>query len=140
MDEVHLARMEWLRQFTPSVGFSDHTLVARDGIKAAIVAMSRGAQVVERHFTILPTGDTKDGPVSIRPAELRQLVEFSRMSDSELKEYVQCEIPEYPETIGVAQRPLSPTEELNRDYYRGRFASRVNGEIVYNWEDRPAFE
>jgi len=28
---------------------------------------------------------------------------------------------------------------LNRDYYRGRFASRMAGGVVYNWEEHPAF-
>ena len=41
--------------------------------------------------------------------------------------------------IGQPTRELSHTELLNRDYYRGRFASRVDGEWVYNWEDKPAF-
>lgn len=140
LDELHLARMEYLRQFTPSVGLSDHTLVARDGIKAAIAAMSMGADVVERHFTVLSPEETKDGPVSIGPAELKQLVEFSRMEDAELHDYVEREIPEYEKMIGLAHRPLSQVEELNRDYYRGRFASRVGDEIIYNWEDKPVFE
>lgn len=139
LDELHLARMEYLRQFTPSVGLSDHTLVARDGIKAAIAAMSLGADVIERHFTILAPEETKDGPVSIRPEELQQLVTFSKMDRADLSEYVQREIPELNQMIGEKHRALSHTEELNRDYYRGRFASHMGDEIVYNWEDRPAF-
>lgn len=136
LDKMHLARMNYLRQFTPSVGFSDHTLVARDGIKASIVALGMGAQVIERHFTILPVEATKDGPVSIRPDELKQLVEFSKMDMAVLQEYVQREIPEHAQMIGKQQRTLSETEELNRDYYRGRFASRVKGQIIYNWEEK----
>jgi N,N'-diacetyllegionaminate synthase len=139
LDELHLSRMAYLRQLTPSVGLSDHTLVARDGIKASAVAMSLGADFIERHFTLLAVDKTKDGPVSIRPAELKHLVELSRMGESELKEYVRREIPESPGMTGVEHRPLSNVELLNRDYYRGRFASRVGGEIVYNWEERPVF-
>ena len=139
LEELHLGRMSYLRKFTRSVGLSDHTLVARDGILASIVALSLGAEVIERHFTLLPVEATKDGPVSIRPAELQQLVEFSRMSPPELKDYVEREIPEYRRMIGKQQRPLSDVELLNRDYYRGRFASRVGGDFVYNWEERPVF-
>jgi sialic acid synthase SpsE len=137
LSELHLARLEWLRRFTPSVGLSDHTLVSKDGLKAAVVAMSLGAQVIERHFTVLPADETKDGPVSIRPHELKELVEFSRLSEAELCEYVEREIPEHAELLGLAHRPLSPIELLNRDYYRGRFASKVGGEWVYNWEEKP---
>ncbi|MEJ2352380.1 MAG: N-acetylneuraminate synthase family protein, partial [Anaerolineales bacterium] len=118
---------------------SDHTLVARDGIKASIAAMSLGADIIERHFTILAPEDTKDGPVSIRPEELRRLVAFSKMSRADLEEYVRREIPEFRQMIGQKRRSLSHIEELNRDYYRGRFASRVRDEIVYNWEDRAVF-
>jgi sialic acid synthase SpsE len=128
--------MNYLRQFTSSVGLSDHTLVARDGIQASIVAMSLGADVIERHFTILPAEATKDGPVSINPEQLKQLVTLSQMPEGELEDYVAREIPDYTQMIGVDHRPLSATEELNRDYYRGRFASRVAGGYVYNWEDK----
>jgi N,N'-diacetyllegionaminate synthase len=139
LDELHLARMAYLRRFTSSVGFSDHTLVARDGIKAAIVAMSMGAEVIERHFTILDPAATRDGPVSIRPQELKALVDFSRMETGAICEYIEREIPEAGQMVGLEHRPLSHVELLNRDYYRGRFASRVIGEIVYNWEDRQVF-
>ena len=38
--------------------------------------------------------------------------------------------------IGQRQRSLTPAELLNRDYYRGRFASRAaDGSVVYNWEE-----
>src|SRR5262249_6072407 len=43
LDQLHLNRMDYLRQFTSSVGFSDHTLVERDGIKASAVALHLGA-------------------------------------------------------------------------------------------------
>lgn len=139
LDQLHLARLAYLRRFTPSVGFSDHTLVARDGIKAAIAAMSLGADVVERHFTILPPEATKDGPVSIRPELLKQLVDFSKRGILELQEYACQEIPEYSAMVGQARQGLTPAEELNRDYYRGRFASRVGDQVVYNWEENPIF-
>lgn len=136
LNEAHLLRMEYLKNFTPSVGFSDHTLVARDGIKACIVALSLGADVIERHFTILPIDATKDGPVSIRPTELKQLVELSKLSTSEIQAYVKQEIPDYEQMLGLKTRTLSDVELLNRDYYRGRFASKVGNQVIYNWEER----
>lgn len=137
LDEMHLARMDFLKNFTPSVGFSDHSLVSRDGIKASIVAISRGADVVERHFTILSPDQTKDGPVSLNPDLLRQLVAFARMPQYEIRKCVECEIPEASVMIGKEHRELSESELLNRDYYRGRFAGRTNQGFVYNWEDVP---
>lgn len=136
LNELNLMRMDFLRQFTKSVGFSDHSLVSRDGLKASIVAILLGADVIERHFTILKSDETKDGSVSINPEQLQELVEFSQWPRQELEKYVKLHVPEYPEMIGLKHRTLSQIELLNRDYYRGRFASKINGEIIYNWEDK----
>lgn len=135
---LNLARLNYLRRFTPSVGFSDHTLVARDGIKASVVALARGADVVERHFTVLAPEATKDGPVSITPDLLAELVRFAHMPQAELQAYVRETIAEADAMIGQEHHTLGPEELLNRDYYRGRFASRVGDTVVYNWEDKPA--
>lgn len=136
---ANLARMDWLKQFTPFVGWSDHTLVARDGIKAAKIAMMLGAEYVERHFTILSVDKTKDGPVSITPAMLQELSLFAKLSKDEQKTIVEKEIPERKIMLGAQERDMTHTEMLNRDYYRGRFASLVKNEWIYNWEDKPIF-
>lgn len=133
---ANLARLEWLRQFTPEVGWSDHTLVARDGIKAAKVALMLGADYIERHFTILPADKTRDGPVSITPALLKELSAFAKLPREEQKVIVEKEIPEWQMILGHKEREMSHTEMLNRDYYRGRFASFVNNEWLYNWEEK----
>ena len=88
LNELHLARMQYLRQFTPSVGFSDHTLVERDGIKASVVALHLGADLVERHFTTLPPDKTKDGPVSINPSQLKTLCGLAHGSADDRNVYV----------------------------------------------------
>jgi len=137
LDEIHLARIDWLRQFSSLVGFSDHSLVERDGLKASIAAIFYGADVVERHFTIFPADQSKDGPVSINPKQLKELITFANMSKTDIKDYIVSHIPEYETMIGKSSRILSHAELLNRDYYRGRFASKVDGQIVYNWEDLP---
>jgi len=137
LDKMHLARLKYLRRFTPYVGFSDHSLVARDGIKASAVALHLGANVIERHFTVLKPEETKDGPVSIDPPQLAELVRVARMTTEERRDWIAREIGDFSQMIGTAKRSLSQAELLNRDYYRGRFASRVGDDIVYNWEDRP---
>ena len=137
LDALHLRRMEFLRRFTPSVGFSDHTLVARDGLKASIAAIALGASIIERHFTILAVDQTKDGPVSITPPMLSELSRFARMPVDDVKAHVKKEIPEAPFMLGEERRSLSEAELLNRDYYRGRFASKVGQRVIYNWEDTP---
>jgi len=134
---ANLSRMAWLRKFTPLVGWSDHTLVSRDGIQAAKVALMMGADFVERHFTILPADKTKDGPISINPALLRELADFARLSPAEQKDRVEKEIPDWRLLQGNPQRDMTHVEMLNRDYYRGRFASATRDGWVDNWEDKP---
>lgn len=134
---AHLSRMEWLRTLAPEIGWSDHTLVARDFLRAAKAALALGADMVERHFTILPESETKDGPVSITPTMLRELSNFRNLSLVEQERVLDAEYPGWREEVrGDAHRELSHTERLNRDYYRGRFTSRrPDGSYFYNWEE-----
>jgi len=134
---LNLTRMNYLRGFTHHVGFSDHTSVERDGLKAALVALWLGADIIERHFTILERGMTKDGPVSIDSQQLKSLVEYAGMSNDELERDHVSKIPEYYSMIGRKRPGLSHAERVNRDYYRGRFASKINGKTVFNWEETP---
>jgi len=55
-------------------GFSDHTI----GIEAALVAMARGAKIIEKHFTLDKKMHGPDHIISMERQELRQMVEFSR--------------------------------------------------------------
>jgi sialic acid synthase SpsE len=133
--EFNMKRMNWLRRFTPRVGLSDHSRTATDGIWASKIALALGADAVERHFTILGVEDTKDGPVSINPELLRDLRAFADRPRLERMEIVRRQYPEWEKALGRIRRPLSHAELLNRDYYRGRFASKVGDRTVYNWED-----
>jgi sialic acid synthase SpsE len=135
LESLNLARLRYLKRLAPTVGFSDHTLVARDGLKASAVALLLGAEVVERHYTILPGDETRDGPVSINPTQLRELVHLAKMDHEELRGYVKVNISDYSHMLGTENGELTELEMLNRDYYRGRFASQVKGMHIYNWED-----
>ena len=138
LEICNLARMEWLRQFTPTVGWSDHTKIADTGLAAAKIAIMLGADYVERHFTILPADQTKDGPVSINPAMLRELSAFRNLSKAQQQEQIAKEYPNWKSAVGVPVREMGHIELLNRDYYRGRFASPDgNGGWIYNWEEKP---
>ena len=134
---LDLSRINYLKKFSKKVGFSDHTLVSRDGIKAAAAAIHFGAEVVERHFTILKSDETKDGPVSITPELLKDLVKVSRMTREDRNTYIKENVPEYDAMLGNSRRKLSAEELLNRDYYRGRFATKTkDGRTIYNWENK----
>ena len=135
LSEVYLRRIDWLRKFTSSVGYSDHTLVEKDGIKASLSAIYYGADIIERHYTVLKKDQTKDGPISINPKQLKQLVEFAKLPKEEQKQYIKENIPEYDKLLGSPKTNLSHDEELNREYYRGRFAVKKNNHYHFNWEE-----
>jgi N,N'-diacetyllegionaminate synthase len=134
MDTLNLKRMSYLRRFTSKVGYSDHSHVQTTQLWASKIALALGASCIERHFTVLDSDKTKDGPVSIMPHQLKELNDFAKLTRFEMMEIIKRDYPEWEQTLGTSKRPLSHTEKLNRDYFRGRFASKVNGATVYNWE------
>lgn len=138
LERMNLARMNYLRKFTRSVGFSDHSLVERDGLKASIAALYLGADVIQKPFTILDRALTSEGLMSVDSVQLKELVSYAKMDREELEELVR-RIPEFEAMKGVKHPELSQEELLNRDYYRGRFASRVRGMVVFNWEEKKVF-
>ena len=76
MEEVELDTIDELRsEFEVPVGFSDHTL----GTEASVVAMAKGADIIEKHFTIDRSLPGPDQAVSIEPDELSELVTYSEI-------------------------------------------------------------
>jgi N,N'-diacetyllegionaminate synthase len=134
LDEMHLSRLAYLRSLATSVGLSDHSLVARDGVKADLVAIHLGADTIERHFTVLPEDQTRDGKVSITRAHLREMADFAAMDHAAQEAYLAERVPERGIMLGQQKRPLSDAELLNRSYYRGRFCNKYGERQIYNWE------
>ena len=142
LNDMHMARMDWLKQFTSSVGYSDHSLVSETGLIASKAALALGAELIERHFTLLKPNETRDGPVSINQQELKELVDFSKLDINDRLEKLDRESPSWRVVLGEKNRRLSNAELLNRDYYRGRFASprkdTIDGtRMINNWEETP---
>lgn len=139
----HLARLSVLKSHTRSVGFSDHSLTTENNLVASMSAIYLGAEIIERHFTILPPSDTKDGPVSVTPSQLKQLSDFTLLTKNQQRDYLDTQYPDWKLTLGDPYRTLQPSELLNRDYYRGRFATpRTPGvhrssEMIFNFESTP---
>jgi N,N'-diacetyllegionaminate synthase len=134
LEAMHLNRLAYLRELCPSVGLSNHSMTARDGVKADLVAIHLGADVVERHFTVLPEDQTRDGKVSITKMHLRQMAEFASMRYDEQALYLTENVPEMAAMMGHRSRLLSADELLNRAYYRGRFCNKVSGRQIFNWD------
>ena len=69
LSDLHLGKVD----FRKYAGFSDHT----EGIEAAMVAISRGADIIEKHFTLSKSMDGCDHVCSMEPLELKQLSMFA---------------------------------------------------------------
>ncbi len=74
-DQVNLRAMDDLAEhFGLPVGYSDHTL----GISVAVAATARGAQVLEKHFTLDRGLPGPDHVASLEPDQLASLVKAVR--------------------------------------------------------------
>lgn len=103
-------------RFNVPIGFSDHS----EGIQAAVVAMARGASVVEKHFTIdrrLPGGDQE---ISIEPDQLADLVDYAQLvaatdgSEKTVSETEQA-VGKWAHHSIVAAQPIEAGAELTED-------------------------
>ena len=75
MEDVNLKAMLTIRdELGVKVGYSDHTL----GIEIPIAAVSMGAEVIEKHFTLDRTLPGPDHAASLEPNELKAMVSAIR--------------------------------------------------------------
>ena len=130
---ANMNRINFLRKINDKVGFSDHSNPDKYGNILALVALSMDVNVIERHFTILEKEKTKDGVVSVNFNQLKKLVNLSKESKSDLKQRLK-KIKNIKLIRGQEKRDFTQVELLNRDYYQGRFASKVNSKFIYNWQ------
>ena len=74
-DEVNLSAIHTIRQsFKLPVGYSDHTL----GIEVPIAAVSMGASIIEKHFTLNRNMEGPDHKAALEPDELKKMVSSIR--------------------------------------------------------------
>ena len=75
MQDVNLHAMNSIKEeFDVAIGYSDHTL----GIEVPIAAVSLGAKVIEKHFTLDRNFKGPDHKASLEPKELKAMVDAIR--------------------------------------------------------------
>lgn len=134
LHEVNLARMLAISIFGLPVGFSDHTAPAETDLIASKASAFLGATAIERHFSILDSGETRDGPVSVSPMQLREIRDAMMLDGLLAQKKFQELVDSYPEILVTTGLGPSEAERVNADYYRGRFASWRNDAQVMAWE------
>lgn len=101
--EVNLRAMDTLRRaFGLPVGFSDHT----PGIAVPIAAVARGAQIVEKHFTLDHNLPGPDHRASLEPKELQKMVCSIRQVETALGGAIKVPGPSEMKNLAVARKCL----------------------------------
>ncbi len=72
-EDINLNRISVLHQLFKKqiIGYSDHTI----GSDAAIVAVSKGAKIIEKHFTMTPEKQEGDHIISLDSENLKKIIE-----------------------------------------------------------------
>ncbi len=103
MDEVNLKAMVNIgNAFGVKVGYSDHT----PGIEVAIAAVSLGATVIEKHFTLDRNLPGPDHSASLEPSELKAMISAIRNIEMALGDGIKRPTPSEAENATVARRSL----------------------------------
>ena len=118
MEDVNLNAMLTIqREFSVTVGYSDHTL----GIEVDIAATAMGASCIEKHFTIDKTMVGPDHKASLDPQELKDMVTAIRNIEKALGSSEKKPSPSESVNIEVARksiianRPIKKGEIFNKD-------------------------
>lgn len=99
MGEVNLYAMQSMgNALGVAVGYSDHTT----GIEISVAAVSMGAQVIEKHFTLDRNLPGPDHKASLEPAELAALVKAIRNVEAALGNGIKRPTPSE-----IKNRPIS---------------------------------
>lgn len=102
-NELNMRTLPDMRdRFGMSVGLSDHTM----SNTAAIVGVSFGAVVIEKHFTLDRTAGGPDSAFSLEPKELAELVAVVRETER---------------VLGTVTYDLAPSARVSRSHSRSLF-------------------
>lgn len=94
------------RAFRCTVGFSDHTMDSR----AAIVAVSLGGSILEKHFTLSRDQVGPDHSSSLEPQELAQYV---------------CDVRDAEQSLGDGVKRVMASEQENHQLARRSIHARI---------------
>lgn len=115
-EEMHLATISHLAEaFGVATGLSDHTL----GIAVPVAAVSLGATIIEKHFTISRSCSGPDSRFSLEPKEFQAMVQGVREAE---------------QAVGQVSYGLSPKESASNSFRKSLFIVKdmVPGEQFTN--------
>ena len=111
LNDVNLRAMEKMRrELGALVGYSDHTV----GITTPIAAVSLGAVLIEKHFTLDRNMEGPDHKASIEPHELKRMVEEIRKIEKVMGNWEKKPTAKEIEIIKLMRKSLVSTRKLKR--------------------------
>jgi len=111
IDEVNLLVMNTLKiSFGVEVGYSDHTM----GIVIPISAVSLGASVIEKHFTLDRNMEGPDHKASLEPDELISMIESIRLVEQALGDGIKRVTQSEKRNINIARKSLVANKKINK--------------------------
>jgi len=110
MKDVNLNAMVNIRNtFGVNSGYSDHT----EGIEVAIAAVSLGATVIEKHFTLDRDFPGPDHKASLEPNELKEMVEAIRNIEMALGDGIKRPSTSEMKNMLVARKSLVAAKDIH---------------------------
>ena len=111
LEDANLRAMVSMRkQYRLNVGYSDHTL----GTTASIVAVSLGATIIEKHFTLDRSLPGPDQKASIEPKEFQELVRTIRNVEACLGDGIKSVQLSESENIGIARKSIVAATNIRK--------------------------
>lgn len=108
-EEANLKAMDTLRAaFAVPIGWSDHTL----GDEIAIAAIARGAEILEKHFTLDVNLPGPDHKASLNPKEFMDLTRKIRAVDLAIGTGIKQAQPSEIGTARIARRSLVAAQNI----------------------------
>jgi len=89
--QANMKSIDYLKEkFTCTIGYSDHTI----GTDAALIAASKGARIIEKHFTLDKNlSNFRDHQLSADPKEMELLIDKVKSIEKYLGEYSKTVMP-----------------------------------------------
>lgn len=116
-DEMNLNAIKSLKNYyNIPIGLSDHTI----GLLASQIAITLGANVIERHFTLDRTFEGPDHILSSEPLEMEKLVSLTK---------------QIPKIIGSGNKQIQPSEFQTLNQQRKSLYAKINikkGQVINN--------
>ncbi|MFS8540747.1 MAG: uridine diphosphate-N-acetylglucosamine-binding protein YvcK, partial [Tissierellales bacterium] len=111
-EDVNLKAMLTMKEaFKLPVGYSDHTV----GIEVPIAAVTLGAKVIEKHFTLDRNMDGPDHKASLEPNELKMMVKSIRNIEKAMGDGIKRCNKNEENTKNVARKSIVAARDISKD-------------------------